>query len=66
MRGLAEREPWPDQKRVENRLLVGRLQRIFIKPWVFTIADVRGQTVAAAELVAADAGGDGEHPRLEW
>ena len=25
-------------KRVENRLLVGRLQRIFIKPWVFTIS----------------------------
>jgi len=35
---IAEREPWPDQKRVENRLLVGRLQRIFIKPWVFTIS----------------------------
>ena len=33
-----KREPWPDQKRVENRLLVGRLQRIFIKPWVFTIS----------------------------
>ena len=38
VRALAEREPWPDQKRVENRLLVGRLQRIFIKPWVFTIS----------------------------
>jgi len=38
VRELAEREPWPDQKRVENRLLVGRLQRIFIKPWVFTIS----------------------------
>jgi perosamine synthetase len=37
-RDLAEREPWPDQKRIENRLLVGRLQRIFIKPWVFTIS----------------------------
>jgi dTDP-4-amino-4,6-dideoxygalactose transaminase len=38
VRELAEREPWPDQKRIENRLLVGRLQRIFIKPWVFTIS----------------------------
>ena len=38
VRNLAEREPWPDQKRVENRLLVGRLQRIFIKPWVFSIS----------------------------
>jgi dTDP-4-amino-4,6-dideoxygalactose transaminase len=38
VRELAEREPWPDVKRVENRLLVGRLQRIFIKPWVFTIS----------------------------
>jgi perosamine synthetase len=38
VRTLAEAEPWPDQKRVENRLLVGRLQRIFIKPWVFTIS----------------------------
>jgi dTDP-4-amino-4,6-dideoxygalactose transaminase len=38
VRALAEREPWPDQKRVDTRLLVGRLQRIFIKPWVFTIS----------------------------
>ena len=38
VRTLAEREPWPDRKRIENRLLVGRLQRIFIKPWVFTIS----------------------------
>jgi perosamine synthetase len=38
VRNIADREPWPDQKRVENRLLVGRLQRIFIKPWVFTIS----------------------------
>src|SRR5204863_1084439 len=34
VRALAERERWPDEKRVTNRLLVGRLQRIFIKPWV--------------------------------
>jgi len=37
-RRLAYAEPWPDEKRVTNRLLVGRLQRIFIKPWVFTIS----------------------------
>jgi dTDP-4-amino-4,6-dideoxygalactose transaminase len=38
VRTLAEGERWPDEKRVTNRLLVGRLQRIFIKPWVFTIS----------------------------
>ena len=31
-------DPWPDQKRVENRLLVGRLQRTFIRPPVFTVS----------------------------
>jgi dTDP-4-amino-4,6-dideoxygalactose transaminase len=36
VRALAEAERWPDQKRIENRLLVGRLQRVLIKPWVFT------------------------------
>ncbi|HEY7287439.1 MAG TPA: aminotransferase class I/II-fold pyridoxal phosphate-dependent enzyme [Vicinamibacterales bacterium] len=38
VRALAEREPWPDTKRVENRLLVGKLQRIFIRPGVFTVS----------------------------
>ncbi len=38
VRALAYAEPWPDAKRITNRLLVGRLQRIFIKPWVFTIS----------------------------
>lgn len=38
VRALAEAERWPDEKRVTNRLLVGRLQRIFIRPWVFTIS----------------------------
>ena len=38
VRAMAESEAWPDTKRIENRLLVGRLQRIFIKPWVFTIS----------------------------
>ena len=31
-------DPWPDVKRIENRLLVGRLQRIFIRPRVFTVS----------------------------
>jgi len=38
VRSLAEAEPWPGEKRVRHRLLIGRLQRIFIKPWVFTIS----------------------------
>jgi dTDP-4-amino-4,6-dideoxygalactose transaminase len=38
VRAMAYAEGWPDEKRVENRLLVGRLQRIFIKPSVFTIS----------------------------
>jgi dTDP-4-amino-4,6-dideoxygalactose transaminase len=38
VRELVERERWPDEKRINNRLLVGRLQRIFIKPWVFSIS----------------------------
>jgi len=38
VRALAEAESWPDEKRIDNRLLIGRLQRIFIKPGVFTIS----------------------------
>ncbi|HUK32883.1 MAG TPA: DegT/DnrJ/EryC1/StrS family aminotransferase [Vicinamibacterales bacterium] len=38
VRALASAASWPDEKRITNRLLVGRLQRIFIKPWVFTIS----------------------------
>jgi len=38
VRALADREPWPDTKRVENRLLIGKLQRIFIRPGVFTVS----------------------------
>jgi len=30
--------PWPSETRVRDRLLMGRLQRIFIKPWVFSIS----------------------------
>src|SRR5262249_14615386 len=38
VRAQAEREPWPDAKRIDNRLLIGKLQRIFIRPGVFTIS----------------------------
>jgi len=38
VRAMAEAERWPDEKRVTNRLLIGKLQRIFIRPWVFTIS----------------------------
>jgi dTDP-4-amino-4,6-dideoxygalactose transaminase len=38
IRSLAEAEPWPDEKRVDRHLLAGRLLRIFIKPWVFSIS----------------------------
>ncbi len=30
--------PWPGEKRVIDRLRFGRLQRIFVKPWVFSIS----------------------------
>lgn len=36
VRALAASEPWPDEQRIRRRLLVGRLQRLFIKPRVFT------------------------------
>jgi dTDP-4-amino-4,6-dideoxygalactose transaminase len=38
VRALVDALPWPDEKRVQQRLLTGRLQRIFIKPWVFSIS----------------------------
>jgi perosamine synthetase len=38
VRKIVEALPWPSEKRVTNRLLMGRLQRIFIKPWVFSIS----------------------------
>ena len=38
VRARAEAEPWPDEKRVTSHLLAGRLLRIFIKPWVFSIS----------------------------
>ena len=38
LRATIEALPWPSEKRVTDRLLVGRLQRIFIKPWAFSIS----------------------------
>ena len=38
VRQEVEALPWPSEKRVGNRLLKGRLQRIFVKPWVFSIS----------------------------
>ena len=35
---MVEALPWPSEKRVTERLLMGRLQRIFMKPWVFSIS----------------------------
>ena len=38
VRALVDALPWPSEKRVRDRLLLGRLQRIFVKPWVFSIS----------------------------
>ena len=38
VRQLIDALPWPSEKRVRDRLLMGRLQRIFVKPWVFSIS----------------------------
>src|SRR5258708_11676235 len=38
VRQIVDALPWPSEKRVHERLLMGRLQRIFIKPWVFSIS----------------------------
>src|SRR5438067_4454098 len=38
VRTIVDALPWPSEKRVRDRLLMGRLQRIFIKPWVFSIS----------------------------
>jgi dTDP-4-amino-4,6-dideoxygalactose transaminase len=38
VRQIVDALPWPSVKRVRERLLMGRLQRIFIKPWVFSIS----------------------------
>lgn len=38
VRQSVEARPWPSDKRVKERLLMGRLQRMFMKPWVFSIS----------------------------
>jgi len=38
VRGRTDQLPWPGEKRVNDRLFRGKLQRIFIKPWVFSIS----------------------------
>jgi perosamine synthetase len=38
VRTIVDALPWPNEKRVRDRLLMGRLQRIFIKPWVFSLS----------------------------
>jgi perosamine synthetase len=38
VRAMVDALPWPSEKRVSDRLFMGRLQRIFIKPWVFSIS----------------------------
>lgn len=35
---LAAAEPWPDEKGVSKKLFTGKLQRIFIRPRVFTVS----------------------------
>ena len=37
VRQIVDALPWPSEKRVRDRLRMGRLQRIFMKPWVFSI-----------------------------
>ena len=38
VRQIVDALPWPSEKRVSNRLLVGRLQRIFVRPRVFSVS----------------------------
>jgi perosamine synthetase len=38
VRRMVDALPWPSEARVRDRLRMGRLQRIFIKPWVFSIS----------------------------
>ena len=38
VRQIVDALPWPGEKRVRDRLLMGRVQRIFMKPWVFSIS----------------------------
>jgi perosamine synthetase len=38
VRAIVDALPWPSEKRVADRLFTGKLQRVFIKPWVFSIS----------------------------
>jgi len=38
VRQIVEALPWPSEKRVRDRIFMGRVQRNFIKPWVFSIS----------------------------
>jgi dTDP-4-amino-4,6-dideoxygalactose transaminase len=38
LRRIVEALPWPSEKRVRDRIFMGRVQRNFIKPWVFSIS----------------------------
>jgi dTDP-4-amino-4,6-dideoxygalactose transaminase len=38
VRATVDALPWPSEKRVSDRLWTGKLQRVFIKPWVFSIS----------------------------
>jgi dTDP-4-amino-4,6-dideoxygalactose transaminase len=38
VRAIVEALPWPSEKRVSDRLFMGRFQRVFMKPWVFSIS----------------------------
>ena len=38
VRQIVDALPWPSEKRVSDRLLAGRLQRIFVKPRVFAVS----------------------------
>ena len=38
VRRIVDALPWPSEKRVSGRLLAGRLQRIFVRPRVFSVS----------------------------
>src|SRR6185436_5596231 len=38
LRNAVKALPWPDEQRVRNRFTVGRAQRIFTRPGVFTVS----------------------------
>ena len=35
--GIAAQEPWPDEARVLRRIRIGRIQRLFMRPSIFTL-----------------------------